>query len=612
MFGEIKFQLESWNLHYEKLNDFYNKHQHTRVSEGNCDDKQFITWTMAQRMRYRRGLITPEQISLLCALGFEWNVNNAQWDISFDNLVAYKEKFGHCYVYQKRKEYKQLAEWVTAARFDYNKGKMPVERMQRLEAIGFVWDAREGEWMERYTRLKKFLQTNEWSSLINESKSWKWVNTQRNRYKRSQLTDKKIKLFNELKIDWNPMENGWNARYADLLKYRAENGNCNVTSGSAKHSSLFAWITNQRSNHKRGKLPENYFIKLKDAGLIFDFAAVKDEKWNKNYEKAKIFYLKKGHLIVPVKEDKKLSFWLDSQRTVNKDALSVEQLSKLNALNYDWSSLEEKQDKKWIQNYSLLIAFKTECGHCNVPQGNEKHEALAHWCSTQRMIYKNGSIDNYRKQLLEHIGFVWEVEWQTWLSNFEQLKKHVELKGADSSIPNNKISKWLKSQRIRYAKGMLSEKEIMLLDSIRISWEQKSGEQIFQDKWMVSYEMLKEYKKKNGSCHVPTGMKETKILGCWVLTQRANNKLNILLPERKKLLDKLSFDWNLNEDFNSKRWMGQFKKLKAYHNEHGHSNVPKTYKTDHSLALWVRRQRLLKRQGLMNNERKELLDSILF
>jgi hypothetical protein len=66
--------------------------------------------------------------------------NNARWEEGFKHLVAFKEKHGHCLVVQgvEFNDY-NLGSWVNSQR--YNKEQLTPERLDRLNALGFVWDA---------------------------------------------------------------------------------------------------------------------------------------------------------------------------------------------------------------------------------------------------------------------------------------------------------------------------------------------------------------------------------------------------------------------------------------------------------------------------------------
>ena len=47
----------------------------------------------------------------------------------------------------------KLAKWVFMHRHYYNNNELPVERINRLESISFVWDLHNSKWTEMYDQL---------------------------------------------------------------------------------------------------------------------------------------------------------------------------------------------------------------------------------------------------------------------------------------------------------------------------------------------------------------------------------------------------------------------------------------------------------------------------
>ena len=64
------------------------------------------------------------------------------WDFRYGELAAYKEVHGDCNVPQTGSENPQLGTWVSNQRMFYAKGKSQLseERVQRLNALGIVWN----------------------------------------------------------------------------------------------------------------------------------------------------------------------------------------------------------------------------------------------------------------------------------------------------------------------------------------------------------------------------------------------------------------------------------------------------------------------------------------
>ncbi len=59
------------------------------------------------------------------------------WEIRFDEFVAYKEEYGDCIVSFSKNP--KLASWIKNQRAHFRQEKLSQERIDRLNAIGFVW-----------------------------------------------------------------------------------------------------------------------------------------------------------------------------------------------------------------------------------------------------------------------------------------------------------------------------------------------------------------------------------------------------------------------------------------------------------------------------------------
>ncbi len=77
------------------------------------------------------------------------------WDEWYGRVMRYKAREGHCRVpYGQVEEGFKLGSWVSVQR--KSKDNMPVERRQRLDAIGFEWDPYTADWEEGFAALQKF------------------------------------------------------------------------------------------------------------------------------------------------------------------------------------------------------------------------------------------------------------------------------------------------------------------------------------------------------------------------------------------------------------------------------------------------------------------------
>lgn len=60
-----------WNKYYQKLSDYYEQH-HTSTLPDDYKNEKLVKWCKKQRLLFGRGMLQPEQIERLSAIGFLW------------------------------------------------------------------------------------------------------------------------------------------------------------------------------------------------------------------------------------------------------------------------------------------------------------------------------------------------------------------------------------------------------------------------------------------------------------------------------------------------------------------------------------------------------------
>jgi hypothetical protein len=144
---------------------------------------------------------------------------------------------------------------------------------------------------------------------------------------------------------------------------------------------------------------------------------------------------------------------------------------------------------EWFETFQSL-KFKQKNVDCIVPPGYERDKSLGNWVHRQRTFHTQNKIRQDRKDLLNELEFVWRVDNAEW---------HPDSVSARGNSADRK-------------------------------WHQK-------------YEKLIEFNRKNGHRIVPQSYEQDKSLGNWVNTQWTYQNANKLRPDRKELLDKISFAW---------------------------------------------------------------------
>ncbi len=163
------------------------------------------------------------------------------------------------------------------------------------------------------------------------------------------------------------------------------------------------------------------------------FRPFHEEKWKESLKQLRAFKAKYGHCLVPhtFPDNQNLARWVKRQRRQYKlmlvgDATSTMTQERVDALN-DEGFIWDSHDVVWRERYNQLIEYKAKYGHTKVPTCCKDYPSLAGWVKCQRRQYKlmwekhqgekqkehqgifSNSMSPERIQLLESIGFTWEV-----------------------------------------------------------------------------------------------------------------------------------------------------------------------------------------------------------
>ena len=212
------------------------------------------------------------------------------WEEMYSKLVLFKYKYGHCKVSLTNKEFPGLGKWVINARQRRKHGHITKDKIDRLDSLGFAWDARndfhERQWNDKFERLKRY-KRKKGDCMVpiaykNDPQLGHFVMTQRYRYKNGTLRpDRKAKLrsigfvwtvspgsgrnktmkealVNTAVID--PMEahrirveRQWNTSFGKLVEFKRNHGHWRVPPSYVNDTSLASWIETQRNNRQSMK-----------------------------------------------------------------------------------------------------------------------------------------------------------------------------------------------------------------------------------------------------------------------------------------------------------------------------------------------------------------------
>ena len=174
------------------------------------------------------------------------------------------------------------------------------------------------------------------------------------------------------------------------------------------------WVTRQRRLYKCNKLREGRIMLLKKLNWLNDNPNTNEIRWEKMYSQLKAFKNKHGHTNVARVHDTVLGEWVVNQRRFySKNKLKPNRVLMLDQIGFKWKLMKPRKDEgmggnrdaNWLRKYNMLVAFKQQYGHMEVSVKDDA--TLLNWIYGQRVAYRDQTIQEERKQLLDRIGFDW-------------------------------------------------------------------------------------------------------------------------------------------------------------------------------------------------------------
>lgn len=149
--------------------------------------------------------------------------HQGKWEVMFQRLLEFQRETGHCLVPNRYKKDHRLGSWVSTQRRQYkafaagkiNTTTLSMDRIRKLESIGFAWstdDPRRVDWCVRFKQLCIFQK--EWGHTLvpmgykKNPSLGNWVSVQRQEFrnlqhgKSSKMTPNRVKLLESIGFIW--------------------------------------------------------------------------------------------------------------------------------------------------------------------------------------------------------------------------------------------------------------------------------------------------------------------------------------------------------------------------------------------------------------------------
>lgn len=207
-------------------------------------------------------------------------------------------------------------------------------------------------------------------------------------------------------------------------------------------------------------------------------------------------------------------------------------------------------------------------------------------------------------------------EYKSWRNRYDEI---VKLKNRAKRLPSLKpsaagtnqyvLASWLARQRKNKRSGILSKRQIKLLESIGVVWNPTKEN---KSRWEEQLQKLIEFRKNHPDRWPSKDAKDKRerTIAFWCHNNRMwyQGKLREVgeYPKyRKNKLDKVGFLWF--PDARNKRWQKKHEELKRYRQKNPNRWPPVSM---YPLYKWLFKQKTRYRGGILQKDRIEVLNKL--
>ncbi len=452
---------DTWEKMFTELKQYKATHGHFNVQTNDPEFRTLGYWVKNQRsgwIEIQNGKTKPRsqtlvQIKRLQDLGFDFGSASSQEDRCEENFAAlqsYKTKYGDCNVPAKSEEHSQLATWMKTQRTQLKAGKLSEQCRLRLTEIGIIWDLHEHSWQRMYEAMKDFKHQNGhcWvpSAWPVNPRLGAWVSAQRTAKEAGTLSEARISLLAAIGFVWGRSDSQstevgsrgslqdqkWQKMFNELAKYKQQFGNCNIPAVWPENPRFASWVKTQRAAKKSGEMPPYRVQLLDDMGFNWDRSnspptevalrgSLHGQKWQQMFDELAKYKQQFGNCNIPavLPDNPRLASWVTTQRAAKMSGkMPPFRVQLLDDLGFNWGKDDSQDaevgfvgslhDQKWQQMYNELAQYKQQFGNRNMQTVWLDNPPLARWVNSQRTAKKSGKMPQYRVQLLDDMGFIWE------------------------------------------------------------------------------------------------------------------------------------------------------------------------------------------------------------
>ena len=401
-----------------------------------------------------------------------------------------------------------------------------------------------------------------------------WIVYNRQRFLGNNLSTDRVERLEALGMVWDTVQDIWEQSYCAAVQYWLDHGTLEVPVKytTPEGVALGVWLGSQRAAYKAGTIKPVQKAWLE--ALDVDWTNRNDRKWQAAYDAAARYYQAHGDLNVPSEyidpDGVLLGKWVSRQRYAwqNPDHSSARLTPERKALLDQLGMVWQKPDS-WQHRYELAAAYKAAHGSLELPAQYRTEEGiwLGSWLSRQKQLLQKGdkSLSGERVKALKELfrgeperrsGAVrtrarCSVREQNWLNNYRHAKAYAKRRG-DLLVPASYVDEtgfrlgvWISNLRAarktRPDSFQVTPEHIAMLDEIGMQWDAREA------KWQCALRRAGEYRAAHGDLTVPVNYKTEDgfCLGDWIRRMRESYAAHDarLTPERVENLSALGMVW---------------------------------------------------------------------
>ncbi|MBF0215079.1 MAG: helicase associated domain-containing protein [Magnetococcales bacterium] len=597
---------ESWDERFGELQHFCQYHGHGAVPLLWPENPILAEWATRQRVAWSRGTLESESWSRLEEIGFVWDLEAFAWDQAFKRLERFIARYGHAKVPDPCPEDPALGEWTIRQRQLNKKGKLPPERITRLDAIRFVWDPEETAWEEAFQQFLRFKRVRGDAKIPihcpEDPLLGKWAERQR-----KEQEQKKLSPIRQARLDaegfvWDLAAAAWDEMLEVLRKHRIEHGHGKVPKEWPENPTLAIWAEEQRRLRDKGQLSADRVARLDGVDFVWD---LKKARWEEGWQAFLQFFAQNGHGEVPdpCSDAPSLDQWArEMRRSWRLKQLDATLQTRLEEAGFVW----DLEQAAWNARLSELERYAQQFGDTGVSEPCETFPLLPAWVQAQRRAWIKGTLAPELKSRLDAAGFIWDPAEKLWNDLFAALSRFHDHQG-HFNVPKEwndppELHAWVKAQRLAREKEKLDAEKQARLTALGFLWNAR--EAAWEEQWLA----LSRFRQSRNHCLVPAQWSHDPTLARWVEQQRRDYRLKLLKPDQIQRLEALGFIWDSRAIF----WEEMFAALTEYREQHGDCLVSESQTDQSQLAWWVAAQRKARLANQLEPERVQRLDAIGF